>query len=122
MGGRAMTARTPEEVVAGAITAYWKDESRSGPNRGPVGHDHECAVDVVAALRDAGLLAGPVDGDAREALVGDDAVERAARALNLAGWTCEGGGDEPGRYDECEDCRRVTRPLARAALKAARAK
>lgn len=30
-----------------------------------------------------------------------------ARAVNQAGWTCEGGSDEPGQYDECEDCKRV---------------
>lgn len=47
------------------------------------------------------------------------AVRAAARTLNLNGWTCDGGSDEPGNYDECEDCQRCCDALARAALRSA---
>lgn len=43
----------------------------------------------------------------------------AARAINLAGWTCYGGADEPGQFDTCEDCQRVCLVVADAALLAA---
>ncbi|UOE45921.1 hypothetical protein [Agromyces larvae] len=52
--------------------------------------------------------------------VTDAEVEAAARALNVEGWTCNGGEDEPGNYDSCPDCKRVCDPLARVALEAAR--
>jgi hypothetical protein len=55
----------------------------------------------------------------REALLSDESVERAERALNEAGWTCGGGLHEPGEYDHCEDCREVAWELARVALTAA---
>lgn len=48
-------------------------------------------------------------------------VKAAARTLNLNGWTCDGGSDEPGNYDECEDCQRCCDALARAALRSAAA-
>lgn len=51
----------------------------------------------------------------------DAEVRALGRGLNEAGWTCHEGGDNPGFYDECEDCRRVCDDLARAALSAARA-
>lgn len=57
--------------------------------------------------------------DAMEALLSDEAVERAARALNAAGWTCVDGAHEPGDYDECPYCRGTCTTLARAALTAA---
>lgn len=49
----------------------------------------------------------------------EKAVERAARAINDGGYTCAEGGDSPGRYDECPDCKRVCDDLARSALAAA---
>ena len=54
----------------------------------------------------------------REALLSDESVERAARALNAEGWTCD-SIDEPGRYDDCAACRRVCDLMARVALTAA---
>lgn len=48
--------RTNEQIVAEAITAYWQDEERSGPNRGPVAHDAECGKAAVADLEAAGRL------------------------------------------------------------------
>ena len=47
---------TAEKVIADAITAYWADEERSGPNRGPEAHDRECGIDAAKALRAHGLL------------------------------------------------------------------
>lgn len=55
----------------------------------------------------------------REALLSDETVERAARALNAAGWTCVDGAHEPGDYDDCPYCRRTCAAMARAALTAA---
>lgn len=46
------------------------------------------------------------------------AVERAARALNVEGWTCYGGAHEPEHYDDCDECHRVCNQAARAALDA----
>lgn len=61
---------------------------------------------------------------AREYLITQDPtpeeIEAVARTLNHSGSTCNGGYDEPGRYDECEDRRRTTQGLARATLVAAR--
>ena len=50
----------------------------------------------------------------------DAEVEAAAQVLNSEGWTCHGGGHEPGNYDNCLNCRRVCQQTARAALEAAR--
>lgn len=47
------------------------------------------------------------------------AVEAAARALSLAGWTCYDGDCEPEDYYECEDCQELCRRAAKIALKAA---
>lgn len=47
---------TAEQIIAEAISAYWADEERSGPNRGPNGHDRECGIDAAKALRAHGLL------------------------------------------------------------------
>lgn len=55
----------------------------------------------------------------REALLSDEAVDRAARALNDAGLTCPDGAHEPGQYDECDYCKGATRRMAQAALTAA---
>lgn len=55
----------------------------------------------------------------REALLSDESVERAARALNAAGWTCVDGAHEPGDYDDCPYCRGTCADMARAALTAA---
>lgn len=44
--------------------------------------------------------------------------ERIARALNVAGWTCNGGYHEPEQYDECAECRAVCGGMADAALAA----
>ena len=55
----------------------------------------------------------------REQLLTDETVERAARALNTAGWTCVDGAHEPGDYDDCPYCRGTCIALARAALTAA---
>lgn len=55
----------------------------------------------------------------REQLLADEAVERVARALNTAGWTCVDGAHEPGDYDDCPYCRGTCIALARAALTAA---
>lgn len=52
--------------------------------------------------------------------VTEEMVEAGARALNAEGWTCYQGADEPGNYDDCEDCRRVCAGPARAVLVAAR--
>lgn len=60
--------------------------------------------------RSALLLTGP------ESSV---AVEAAARALNLEGWTCFVGGHEPGHYGDCELCRCLCNDMARTALRAA---
>lgn len=49
----------------------------------------------------------------------DPRIEAAARALNTAGWTCFGGGMEPGEYDECPDCKKFCDDIATAALAAA---
>ena len=57
--------------------------------------------------------------DAMEALRSDEAVERVARALNAAGWTCMDGVYEPGRYDDCHYCRGICLALARTVLTAA---
>ena len=55
----------------------------------------------------------------REAPLTPEGVERAARALNAAGWTCTDGAHEPGDYDDCPYCRGTCTALARAALTAA---
>ena len=55
----------------------------------------------------------------REALLSDETVERAARALNAAGWTCGDGAHEPGEYDDCPYCRVACLGIARTALTAA---
>lgn len=60
--------RTNEAIIADAITAYWRNEDRSGPNRGPEAHDMECGKAAVEALRAAGRLTGEP---------GDEQVERA---------------------------------------------
>lgn len=65
------------------------------------------------------FVAGAEWQESRKGEVTDEMVERAARNINLNGWTCYGGTDEPGRYDECEDCRRVCNELARDVLEAA---
>lgn len=64
---------TAEQIVADAITAYWADEERSGPNRGPLAHDFACGEAATAALRAAGLLSGGAPSE--------EQIERAARAL-----------------------------------------
>ena len=55
----------------------------------------------------------------REQLLTDESVERAARAFNAAGWTCEDGWHEPGEYDSCGDCKQVCDFIARTVLTAA---
>ncbi|MCT1689885.1 hypothetical protein M3B11_02740 [Brevibacterium sp. p3-SID960] len=55
----------------------------------------------------------------REQLPADESVERAARVLNKAGWTCMDATHEPGRYDDCHYCRGICLALARTALTAA---
>ena len=45
-------------------------------------------------------------------------LERVARALNLAGWTCSDGAHEPGNYDTCAQCRRVCNNGAHIAIAA----
>ena len=45
-------------------------------------------------------------------------LERVARALNLAGWTCSDGGHEPGDYGRCEACANACDRMARAAIAA----
>ena len=72
------------------------------------------AVDEAQEMADALIAAFPVLGMDRDAL-----IERAARAINTGGWTCEYGTDEPGRYDECAGCRSVGEVMARAILSAA---
>lgn len=81
---------------------------------------------LVSAIDEAGdhvtLMEAPVgevERIAREALLSDEAVERVARALNAAGWTCVDGAHEPGDYDDCPYCRGTCTALARAALTAA---
>lgn len=49
----------------------------------------------------------------------DPRIEAAARALNIGGWTCQEGSDEPGNYDNCADCKRYCDEQATAALAAA---
>lgn len=51
----------------------------------------------------------------------DAQVKAAARTLNVNGWTCDEGNDEPDNYDQCEDCQRCCDALARAVLRAAAA-
>ncbi len=46
----------------------------------------------------------------------EEQLDRAARELNRYGWTCHGGGHEPGNYDSCEDCQGVCMEVARAAF------
>lgn len=55
----------------------------------------------------------------REQLPADESVERAARVLNKAGWTCMDATHEPGRYDDCHYCRGICLALARTVLTAA---
>ena len=55
----------------------------------------------------------------REQLLADEAVERAARELNKAGWTCGDRARAPGHYDDCPYCRGTCLALARTALTAA---
>ena len=50
----------------------------------------------------------------REHLLTDEIIERAARVLNKAGWTCMDGWH--GHYDDCPYCRGTCLALARAAL------
>ena len=45
-------------------------------------------------------------------------IERVARALNLAGWTCSDGAHEPGDYGRCEACASTCDVMARAAIAA----
>ena len=52
----------------------------------------------------------------RGQILTDEAIERAARALNTAGWTCRAWKHEPGRYDDCRYCRGVCFVTARAVL------
>lgn len=66
---------TAEQIVADAITAYWADEERSGPNRGPLAHDFACGEAATAALRAAGLLSEGAPTEAQ--------IERAAAARAL---------------------------------------
>lgn len=49
----------------------------------------------------------------------DAVVKAGGAAVNKAGWTCQGGEDEPGQYAKCEDCAKVCDNLARAVLAAA---
>ena len=65
---------------------------------------------------------GATDADLhslRNWLTSDATVERVARALNNAGWTCDGGTHEPGLYDDCAECRQWCDEGARTALAAA---
>lgn len=55
----------------------------------------------------------------REQLLTDEAIERAARELNAAGWACLAGAHEPGEYDDCPYCRVTCLNMARVALTAA---
>ena len=55
----------------------------------------------------------------REQLLTDETMERAARALNTAGWTCMDATHEPGRYDDCHYCRGLCLNMARTVLTAA---
>lgn len=45
-------------------------------------------------------------------------IEAGARALNAAGWTCAGGAHEPGYFDICKECRKVSAEVTEAALSA----
>lgn len=45
-------------------------------------------------------------------------IEAGARALNAAGWTCAGGLHEPGCFDICKECRKVSAEVTEAALSA----
>ena len=57
---------TAEQIIADAITAYWADEERSGPNRGPASHDFACGEAAAAALRAHGLLSEGADPSRQE--------------------------------------------------------
>ena len=72
---------TTEQIVADAITAYWADEERSGPNRGPLAHDFACGEAATAALRAHGLLS---EGAPSEEPT-DEQVEAAAKAMHETG-------------------------------------
>lgn len=88
---------TAEQIVADAITAYWADEERSGPNRGPLAHDFACGEAATAALRVAGLLS--------EGAPSEEQIEKAANAMQ----------NESGGFFSLESWRH----LARVALTAA---
>ncbi|MBL5974820.1 MAG: hypothetical protein D3X82_13930 [Candidatus Leucobacter sulfamidivorax] len=64
---------TAEQIIADAITAYWADEERSGPNRGPNAHDRECGIDAAKALRAHSLLS--------EVALSDEQIARASLAV-----------------------------------------
>lgn len=61
-------------------------------------------------------LAQALAAEARSGIYAEDQLDRAARALNDAGWTCAGGSHEPGQYDDCDDCRKCCIDVAREVL------
>ena len=44
--------------------------------------------------------------------------EDMARILNNAGWTCGRGAQEPGNYDDCDDCWEVCMDVADVVIRA----
>lgn len=74
------------------------------------------------ATRTAVELEVPGDAPTGVAVQGEPTAETTravAKAINVEGWTAEGGEHEPGCF--CEDCERVCTPIALAALRAAAA-
>ncbi len=63
---------TAEQVIAGAITAYWDDEERSGPHRGPEAHDRACGEAAALALRAHGRLSEGAPSEEQEAALGGE--------------------------------------------------
>ena len=54
----------------------------------------------------------------QEQLLTDEVIDRAARALNKAGWTCGDRAREPGHYDDCLYGRSICLSMARTVLTA----
>jgi len=76
----------------------------------------KCFIEIRREQRDSRWGSEPAEVDHRTREVTAEMVERAAKAINIEGWTYL-GAHEPGEY--CDDCRKVCLPLARAALTAA---
>lgn len=70
-----------------------------------------CGEELWTAEEGHGSSIGTPDEALQDHL--DDLTREAeARHLNREGWTCHGGGHEPGEFDRCADCREACIELA----------